>query len=66
MAFTTDLIRNVALAGHSGTGKTTLLEHLLFAAGAISRPETVDSGKTVSDCMEDEIARKISLHAAFC
>src|SRR5512142_44421 len=64
MANSTDLIRNVAIAGHGGTGKTTLLEHLLFQGGAISKPETVDSGKTVSDYGEDEIARKISIHAS--
>jgi elongation factor G len=64
MSFTTDQIRNVAIAGHGGTGKTTLLERLLFAGGVIPRAETVDSGKTVSDYSPEETERKISIHAA--
>jgi elongation factor G len=64
MNYTTDLIKNVSIAGHGQTGKTTLFERLLFAGGSIPRAETVESGKTVSDSSPEEIERKHSIHTA--
>ncbi len=64
----TEEIRNVAIIGHSGEGKTTLTETILFNAGAIDRQGKVDDGNTVSDFEQEEIARKtsISLTASRC
>ena len=64
MALASKDIRNVTIAGHNGTGKTALLEQLLFYSNVISRAEQVESGKTTSDYTEEEIARKISIHSA--
>ena len=54
-------IRNIAVIGHSGEGKTTLVEAILFNAGAIDRQGRVDDGNTVSDFDQEEIARKTSI-----
>ena len=59
--FTTAHIRNVALLGHSGTGKTTLVESMLFAAKAINRQGRVEDGNTVSDFEPEEHRRGTSL-----
>ncbi|MCR4432891.1 MAG: elongation factor G, partial [Caldiserica bacterium] len=59
----TQEIRNVALLSHMGAGKTSLVEGLLFAAGAISRLGKVEDGNTVSDFDSEEIRRRCSLQA---
>src|SRR6266540_3630539 len=54
-------IRNVAVVGHRGTGKTSLVEAMLFQAGATNRLGAIEAGSTVSDWDEDEQKRSMSL-----
>ncbi len=63
MVFSTDKIRTLAVAGHGQSGKTSLVEHLLFLTGVIDKTESTDSGKTVSDYTQEEIERKISIYS---
>ena len=65
--YTAANIRNIALVGHSGSGKTQLTSAALFDAGMVNRLGTVDDGTTVTDFDEEEIARKhtLSSSAAF-
>jgi len=57
-------IRNVAVVGHSGAGKTQLVSALLFNAGAVNRFGKVDEGTTVTDYDEEAVARKHTLSAS--
>jgi elongation factor G len=68
MAIEVGKIRNVGVVGHGGVGKTSLVEALLFTAGALTRLGRVEDGTTTSDFDPDEIKRQISINTsvAYC
>ena len=64
MSINGENIRNIAIVGHSGEGKTTLCEAMLFNGGAIDRMGKVPDGTTVSDYDELEKAKKMSIYTS--
>jgi len=62
--YPTDRIRNVAVASHQGTGKTSLVEAMLFNSGCITRLGKVEEGNTVCDWDPDEVKHHISINTA--
>ncbi len=64
MGYTTDQIRNIAVAGHGATGKTSFVEQILATGGVVPQPALVESGKTVSDYTPEEVENGISIHTA--
>lgn len=59
-------IKNIAILGHQGVGKTSLLEALLFAAKRITNKGKVDNGNTVSDYTKEEKDAKMSIYSTLC
>ncbi len=64
MAYTTSDIRNIAVTGHAGVGKTTLVEALLAATGTIGRMGSVEEGNTVTDFEPEEKEHQHSLSSS--
>ena len=64
MSYTAKDIRNVCLLGHSGTGKTSLVESMLYMTGSVDRLGKVTEGNTVCDSDPEEIKRQISISLA--
>ncbi len=62
------MIRNFSVVAHGGAGKTSLVEAMLFSAGAVDRMGSVEAGNTVTDFDPEEIDRKITISSAvaFC
>lgn len=63
--YTADKIRNITLVGHSGAGKTSLIESMLYNSKALDRMGKVTDGNTVSDFTEEEIARGSSINTSY-
>ena len=59
--YSADKIRNIALASHSGTGKTSIVEAMLFNTKIITRIGNVEEGNTASDYEQEETKRKTSI-----
>jgi len=64
--YKTEQIRNIAIISHADAGKTSLVEAILFNAGAIKQLGRVDDGNTVSDYDDEEIERKITINSSLC
>ena len=64
--YRTEQIRNIGIIGHSGTGKTSLIEAILYNGGTIERMGGVDNGNSVSDYAPDEIERKTTVNCSTC
>lgn len=62
--YTPEHLRNIALIGHGGAGKTSLTEAMLFSAGHTTRLGKVEEGNTLSDYHPDEIQRQISINTS--
>lgn len=59
--YSTEKIRNIALVGHGGTGKTSLAEAMIYNTGALKRMGRVDDGNTVGDYYPEEVKKKITI-----
>lgn len=62
--YPTDALRNIALVAHSGAGKTSLVEAMLYNTGVISRIGKVEDGTTTSDYHPEEIEKQITIHTS--
>ena len=65
-AYAPSQIKNVAILGHQGAGKTSLLEAILFANKKVSSKGRIDSGSTASDFTKEEKDAKMSIYSAVC
>ena len=64
MLFTPELIRNVAVLGHQGSGKTTLVESLAYKVGLISEKGSIEKKNTISDYLPDEKKKQLSISSS--